>query len=265
MELVVLGCSGSVPGPDGAASGYLLKNGGAGQDLLLDCGSGVLSAMQRTPDAHPEQCHLLFSHMHADHCSDFPSLMVWRRWHPTHSSAGRHSLIGPSIARTHLGRLGADHPDRPDDPTDTYDVTAFRPGTGRFDPQTYPAQTIGEFTIYSAPAVHTTEAYLTRVEKDGRSLVYTGDTAWTEDLVDLAQGTDVLLAEACWGATSEGKPEGMHLSGQEAGRVAHQAGVGRLILTHIPPWGSAEEALHAAQQEYTGPIELAYPSMRTHI
>lgn len=261
----MLGCSGSVPGPDGASSGYLLKNSGSGQDLLVDIGSGVLSAMQRIEDVHPEQCHLLLSHMHADHCSDFPSLMVWRRWHPTSHSNGVHTLLGPEIAQVHLGRLGADYPDQLDDLTDSYTLVSYTPGEGEFSATEYPAQAVGDFQVYSSRAVHPTEAYSTRIEHAGRSIVYTGDTAYTEDLVNLAHGADVLLSEACWGGSSAGMPAGIHMSGAEAGRVAQQAGVERLILTHIPPWGSKEDAVRAAREEFSGPIELAYPGMRVHV
>ncbi|MCG7457085.1 MBL fold metallo-hydrolase, partial [Corynebacterium sp. ACRPH] len=95
MELVVLGCSGSVEGPDSAASGYIVRDTiTANPDhLLLDCGPGVLSAMQRAEDIDPSACHVAFSHMHADHCLDFPSLLVWRRFHPTAPSTQRHQLF----------------------------------------------------------------------------------------------------------------------------------------------------------------------------
>ncbi|QNP92675.1 MBL fold metallo-hydrolase [Corynebacterium zhongnanshanii] len=265
MELVVLGCSGSVPGPESAASGYLLKSPQHNADLLMDIGSGVLAAMQRTADVDPENCHVVFSHMHADHCSDFPSLMVWRRWHPTDNSECKHTLLGPTMAEGHLCRMGGDYLDRPDDLTDSYSLQVHRTGTGPFDPATYPVTQVGDFSVYSAEAIHTTEAYMMRVEHEGKSVVYTGDTAWTESLVHIAQGADVLLAEATWGATSEDKPEGMHLSGQEAGRAARLAGVEKLILTHIPPWGDAEATLAAARSEFDGPIALAEAGMRVTI
>ena len=55
MELVVLGCSGSVEGPDSAASGYIVRDTTTAttDHLLLDCGPGVLSAMQRIEDIDP--------------------------------------------------------------------------------------------------------------------------------------------------------------------------------------------------------------------
>lgn len=264
MELVVLGCSGSVPGPQTAASGYLVT-GGNEQDLLLDCGSGVLAQLQREAGVQPQHCHVVFSHLHADHCSDFPSLLIWRRWHPQRGAQQKSMLLGPSITHATLSRIGADHPDVPDDISDSFEVLVHQPGHGEFAADRYPCIAVGEYAVYSAPAVHNTEAYLTRVEHEGRSLVYTGDTAWTDTLVDFARGADVMVAEATWGASSEGFPPGMHMSGAEAGIAAARAGVGRLILTHIPPWSDGNDALQAAREHFAGPVELAAAGMRIEI
>ncbi|WP_426721718.1 MBL fold metallo-hydrolase [Corynebacterium auriscanis] len=262
MELVVLGCSGSVAGPQAPASGYLVRSEGT-EDLLMDIGPGVLAAMQAAGDIDPAQCHMAFSHMHADHCLDFPSLLVWRRFHPTAPSGRVHDLIGPRIAFDHLSHAAGDFPDQPDDFSDTFAVSHYRVGTSQFDATRWPCTTMGGLQVFAAEAVHTTESYLLRVhDTQGASVVYTGDTAYTEHLVNLAQGADVLVCEATWCDRDSGMPQGMHMSGHDAGRVAAAAGVGKLILTHIPPWGDAQCALAAAKQHFEGPAEVAYPGMR---
>lgn len=265
MEIIVLGCSGSVAGPDSPASGYFLR-GVEGEDLLLDIGPGVLTAMQAAGSIEPSECHILLSHMHADHCLDFPSLLVWRRFHPAKAATRTHTLLGPSIAETHLSHAGADHPDSPDTFRDTFDVLVHQPGSGVFDANAWPSTELAGYQVFSARAVHTTEAYLTRIhDAEGKSLVYSGDTAFTPALVELASGADMLLCEAAWGETSEGKPEGMHMSGVEAGRVAREAGVKTLVLTHIPPWGDKKETLRSAQREFPGEIIVAEAGMRLQL
>lgn len=265
MELVVLGCSGSVEGPQAPASGYLIK-GQAGDDLLLDMGPGVLAAMQREPDIDPAACHVALTHIHADHCLDFPSLLVWRRFHPAAPASASHEFIGPSIAFDHLSRAGADAPDAPDDFSDTFNINVFTAGSGIFDATRYPHATIGEFTLYAAEAIHPTESYMIRVEdKQGHSVVYTGDTAWTDNLADIAHGADVLLCEATWGENGDSKPSGMHISGEDAGKAAARAGVRKLILTHIPPWGDGEGAVRGAAKHFDGDIELARQGMRVQL
>ena len=263
MEMLVLGCSGSVPGPSAAASGYFLRSA-AGEGVVVDLGSGVLKQMQRYEGIDPSDCHVVLSHMHADHCSDVPSLLVWRRYHPFAPASTRHKLIGPSIAAKHIGQASADSPEAPDDLTDTFEVLDHVVGPeSDFDAETWRHHTIGDLRIYAVDAIHPTEAYIIRFEdSSGFSVVYSGDTAPTPALARIAAGADVLVCEATWGDGGATMPEGMHLSGAEAGEAAQAAGVGRLVLTHIPPWGDKAATVAAAARHYTGPIEVARPGLR---
>ncbi|AWT26777.1 MULTISPECIES: MBL fold metallo-hydrolase [Corynebacterium] len=263
MEMTILGCSGSLAGPGNAASGYLLRMSD-GEHIVMDIGPGVLSRLQFHD--RPGDVHVLFSHMHPDHCLDFPSLAVWQRYHPTDASGRVHTMLGPSIAPVHLGRASADALDEVDDFSDIFDMSGWQaPGQEpvEFADGTYPEHRIGSTRLYAATAVHPTESYLIRVEDaDGSSLVYSGDTAATPNLAALASGADVLLCEATWGERDNGdNPPQMHLSGEEAGQAAAEAGVGRLILTHIPPWGDREGALRGARRFFDGPVDLAVPDM----
>lgn len=300
MDVLVLGCSGSIGGPDSPASGYLVRAGGTPDDagtagdgnapgpaesapagsaavessraagpkpVILDFGPGCLGALQRVPGVNPAECDIVLSHLHADHCLDVPSLVVWRRFHPTMAAQRVNTLVGPSTSAQHLGVAGGDHPNHPDDLGDTLDVRAFPPGpAGPFDAGTWPYVEIGGMRLYALPAVHSTEAYITRFEDSrGASLVYSGDTAITPDLARIAAGADVLLCEATWGENAEGKPDGMHLSGEDAGQAAAEAGVGRLVLTHIPPWGDAEGALRGARRYFDGEISVARAGERIRV
>src|SRR5690625_776963 len=92
MKLTILGCSGSVPSPNNPASGYLVSFPDA-PSIVMDLGPGTFAALQEIQD--PCDAHLTFSHLHADHCTDFPSLMVWRRFHPDAPAASRNFMFGP--------------------------------------------------------------------------------------------------------------------------------------------------------------------------
>ncbi|RDH11666.1 MBL fold metallo-hydrolase, partial [Tsukamurella pulmonis] len=85
MRLTILGCSGSVGGPLAACSGYLLEVDGH-PPVVMDFGPGVLGELQQRVD--PNTATVMLSHLHADHCLDLPSLLVWRRYHPE-PAAGR--------------------------------------------------------------------------------------------------------------------------------------------------------------------------------
>lgn len=240
MKLTILGCSGSLAAPGNPASSYVISNPGE-TDVIMDFGSGALAAMQTRFD--PSNAHVMFSHLHADHCSDFPSLLVWRRYHPHAPAAGSHRLLGPSYAPEHFGRMGADGPGEMDDLTDTFEFTAWRDGE---------AEELSGLKVTPFPVVHPAqESKALRIEDaNGKVITFSGDSAFTPTLIDAARGADVFLCEAAWGPTSEGKAPGMHLSGAEAGWIAREAGVGTLVLVHIQPWTDVEETVAAAQKEF---------------
>lgn len=219
--------------------------------VVMDLGPGTLGKLQRY--GHPENCHVVFSHLHADHCLDFPSLLVWRRFHPERASHGIHQLRGPSYTVSHLGRLSSDDQPGGIDPlTDTFAFQSWEGGK--------PTR-LGGLDITPYPAVHPVESYVMRVEDPvaGTALAYSGDTAWTPQLVTAARDVDVLICEANWAGHTEDNPPGMHLSGAEAGRAARLAGARRLVVVHIPPWINPQDAVRAARTEYDGPIELGLP------
>jgi glutamate racemase len=92
MKLTVLGCSGSLPGPDSPAAGYLVESDG--YRVVLDLGNGALGALQRYV-APRDIDAVVLSHLHADHCLDMTSLMVALRYGPDRPPA-RIPVIGPN-------------------------------------------------------------------------------------------------------------------------------------------------------------------------
>ncbi len=119
---------------------------------------------------------------------------------------------------------------------------------------------VGPFRLAVAPVVHPVEAYALRLEAFGRSLTYSGDTGPCRALGDLAAGSDLLLAEASF-LDGVPHPEDLHLTGREAGQAAAAAGVGTLVVTHVPPWYSREHAVEEASATFTGPVVMAVPGL----
>jgi len=236
--LTILGCSGSAPGPRSPSSGYLLEADGF--LLCVELGAGTLAELQAVRDPFAVDA-LLFSHLHPDHCSDFSSLTVLRRYHPAPSRdphAHRLPVFAPKEAPSRFANAYA--PDEAErlatDLSDVYDFHTWNTDTVH----------IGPFTVDSVQAKHPCESYSFRITHGGASLVYTGDTGPSDELHTLAAGADVILAEASW-AHGGNWPADLHLSGREAGEVAQRAGARRLLITHVPPWTDAQAMLDEAR------------------
>ncbi|MGH3824231.1 MAG: MBL fold metallo-hydrolase [Pseudonocardiaceae bacterium] len=246
MRLTVLGCSGSVPGPESPASGYLLQ--AEGTSVVLDLGNGSFGALQRYLDPFTLG-GLVLSHLHPDHCADVSALTVYRRYHPDPPPHGTLPLYGPPDAAERLAAAYAPNAGerRVTDLSDVYDFRSYRE-----------AALIGPFELRAAPVEHTCDASALRVSHAGRVLVFSGDTGPCRQLVELATGADVLLAEASW-PDRPSNPPGVHLSGKDAGEAAAAAGAGRLLITHVPPWTDPEQVLAEAKAAFGGPTELVLP------
>lgn len=248
MKLTIVGCSGSYPGPDSAASCYLLEAEGVDATgasrawrIVLDLGNGALGQLHRYVDPLSIDA-VVISHLHPDHCLDLCGYYVMRKYHPS----GAQPVLpvhGPSGTAERMARAY----DLPLDPgmREEFD---FRTLAGSFD--------VGPFRIEPSLVEHPVEAYALKVSAGGRTLVYSGDTGPCAAFDELATGADLLLAEASFQASAT-NPPGLHMTGTDCGRTAARAQVGRLLLTHIPPWYSADVALMEARAQWDGPIELA--------
>ncbi|MFD7154391.1 MBL fold metallo-hydrolase [Kribbella sp. NPDC059898] len=242
MKLTVIGCSGSVPGPDSAASSYLVTAGGF--HLVLDLGSGALGSLQRHLRV-PEIGAIGLSHLHPDHCMDLCGLYVAARYAPG-SPIPRIPVFGPPGTAERMALAY----DLPLDPgmAEELEFHAWQE-----------VQQVGPFTIRTAPMVHPVPAYAIRVEYGNKSLVYTGDTGPNDALVELARGADVLLSEAALPDDDPANPADLHLTPSEAGEHAKKAGVKRLVITHVPPWYDRETQADHARRTFSGPVEIAAP------
>jgi ribonuclease BN (tRNA processing enzyme) len=242
MRLTVVGCSGSLAGPDSAASCYLLEADGF--RLLVDLGNGALGALQRYAALTGIDAVCL-SHLHADHCVDLYSYAIAR----TYSPAGPQPPIpvyGPAGTAERIGLL---HGPGGDDLglLKRFEFRTLSPGDLE----------IGPFDVRLAHANHPVETFAFRFGQGGRSLVYTGDTGSTEAIPALAAGADVFLSEAAFLDGTDVPPD-IHLTASQAAAYAAQADVGRLVLTHLQPWINAGDARAEAAAVFDGPLDLAH-------
>lgn len=230
-----------MPSPESTASCYLLEHDG--YRVVVDLGHGSVGALQRHIELTDIDA-IVFSHLHADHCIDLTALYVAHRYGPAHF-AGRIPVLGP--------------PDTAERMSAAYGMTSTRGMTAAFDFHDLSVSAaLGPFRLRAERMAHPVEAYGTRFTVDDASFVYTGDTGPCRAVDDLASGADLLLCEASF-RHGDANPADLHLTGRQAGELARGAGVGHLVLTHVPPWNDAEVAVAEAATVFGGRIDVATP------
>lgn len=228
MQLTVVGCSGSAPGPESSCSCYLVETDG--YRLLLDLGAGASGPLQRyVPPTAVDA--VILSHSHSDHSADFTQL--WRLRLVT--QAAPLPVIGPS-----------DMPEVLRNNPDCWTPSVAKPGL----------LTMGPITARLARVEHG-ECWATRIDD---ALCYTADSQPCAALDELARGCRVLLAEAS-GFDADGPMTG-HLAAGDAGRLAARSGANLLVLTHLRAWQKPADLLAEAAELAGCPTILAQQGLR---
>jgi ribonuclease BN (tRNA processing enzyme) len=119
---------------------------------------------------------------------------------------------------------------------------------------------IGDLRIELREVPHFTPAFaMSFTAGDSGRFVYGADCAPSTALVELATGADVLMVEAALPAAYDGPSEARegHLGPEDAGQMAKEAGVRRLVLTHATDLMDLEESRSVAEGIFGGPVEMA--------
>jgi len=220
MKLTVLGCSPAWPNPGGTQSGYLVEGPGR---LLLDCGPGVLARL-RAREGWPRLDAIAITHFHLDHWGD---IVPWV-WGSLYRFG---DLVPPPELWLPAGGVALIH-----EFADRFGIPqmfekAFRPREYRGG-ETFGAAGL-EVTPLRVPH-YQVETYGFRVSNTASTLAYSGDSAPSDQLAELARDADLFLCEATLEhGGHDGNPRG-HLSAEEAIEAFTASGARRLLITHRP-------------------------------
>jgi ribonuclease Z len=268
LSLTFLGTGAATPTIDRNVAGLALQR--EGETILFDCGEGSQRQMMRYGVGF-SFAEIFFTHDHADHLLGVTGLLrtlgLMDRTAPVrlYGPRGAHRVLRAAIE---LGIERNKFPVeieevRPGDrlPRADYDIVVFetehRADTvgyalaehtrlGRFHPERARELGVPEGPLWGR--LHRGEtvtlddgrtvsaADLVGVPRRGRTVVYSGDTRPHLPLIEAARGADLLVHEATFGGDeAERAVETGHSTAAEAARVAAEAGVRRLVLTHISP------------------------------
>ncbi len=249
MELIVLGAHGTWPSAGGATSGLLVRH--EGQNLVLDLGSGTVARLQE----HVELFDLhavLISHSHPDHLTDLYTYLLARLFAPERP-AMIPLYLAPKVLERFTPLLADDSGDLR--LSEAFDVVEVQPGS---------EVRVGPFRISTAPMLHSVPTIGVRVEAGGVALAYSADTGPTEELVRLARGCDLLVAEASWQTDGIERPP-IHMTAGQAGEMAARAECGRLLLTHIRPYLDRDRSGEEAAGTFGGDVVVGTEGLSVEV
>ena len=286
LDLVFLGTAGSAPTASRGASATLLRRGG--DRLLVDCAEGTQRQLLRSDAGLVDLEHVFLTHLHADHVLGLPGMLK------TFALRGRDlpiTVYGPRGTRALLRALGVvigrltypvdveelvpgDAVERDGYRVQTFAVAHGRSAVGyalreegrpgRFDVEAADALGVpdgpargalqrGEPVTVGGRVVRPEEVL--GPARRGRVVVITGDTAPAPSVVAAAEGADVLVHEATFLADERDRAqETDHSTAADAARVARDAGVLLLALTHLSARYAGSEVRDEAQAVFPSTV-----------
>jgi ribonuclease BN (tRNA processing enzyme) len=272
-RLILLGTGGG-PRPRKSSSAPAQVIVANGTPYVVDCGNGVARQLVFAGVPLPTLRHIFITHQHSDHTADYGNL-IWLAW-----AAGLKTRVDswgpPPLER--MTRLFFD--------MNAYDINTRVADEGRVPlaPLVHVHELTGGGVVMQDENVKVTAALVAhppvvpafafRFDASDRSIVISGDTARSDNLVKLARGADVLVHEALYlpavdrlvasvanASTLRKHLIDSHTAVEDCGRAAATAGVKTLVLSHLVP---AEDPLvtdqtwvDAAKAHFRGTVVLA--------
>jgi ribonuclease BN (tRNA processing enzyme) len=271
-RVILLGTGGG-PRPrkvSSASAQVIVTNNAA---YVIDCGNGVARQLVLADVPLTIIRHIFITHQHSDHNADYGNL-IWLAW-----AAGLRTRVdawGPPPLEK-MTKLFFE--------MNAYDIETRISNEGRVPlvPLVHVHEIRGNGAVMSDDNVKVTAALVDhppvvpafgyRFDAPDRSIVFSGDTAPSDNLVRLAQGADVLVHSVMYPAAIDrlvGRvPNAARLkesilahqtSAEDAGRIAQAAGVKTLVLSHLVPADDPQVTermwVEAAQSRFHGRVIL---------
>lgn len=217
-----------------------------GETLAFDLGSGAVRGMLHAGLDPFSVDRVFFTHFHPDHTVDVVPLMFAMKYGTEKPRENPLALYGPEPFVDFFGRV-----------TDVwgewmlgdYATEVIELDHGCPSPIELPG-----CRLIWAPAEHRPESIAYRLEGEDGAFAYTGDTEYASSVVELARGAHTLLIECSF---PDDSPVPGHLTPSGVARIASEAGVERVVLTHVYPPADALDLVSEVGNGFSGEVMVA--------
>jgi ribonuclease BN (tRNA processing enzyme) len=254
VRVTILGSGTCVPSLRRSSCSVLVETGEA--KLLFDMGAGTMRRLLEAGVTIGEISHLFFSHLHPDHTGELASFLFASKYPDGRRRRSRLKITaaeGFMAFYERLEKVYGQWIELEEGIVNIFEASNARPDFMRLD-----------FSdVSTAPMAHTENSIGYRLTiPDGSAIVYTGDTDYCNNAVRLAMNADLLICECA--LPDEMKTPG-HLTPSLAGRIASEAQVGTLVLTHFYPECEGVDIEAQCRKTYGGRLLCAEDLMRIEI
>lgn len=252
MRVTVVGSGTVVPSPKRRQSCVIVEAGG--EMLVFDLGGGAVRGLTRAGLDPFATDRVFVTHFHPDHTVDLAQLLFTLKYGSADQRTRPLDVSGPepfgrfwdSVTAVWGEWMSGGYPVRVAELPRENAVPLDLPG-GR---------------LSWAPARHNPESIAYRLDAGNGSFVYTGDTEYSESVVELARGAHTLLIEC---NSPDANPIPGHMTPQAVARTAREAGVGRVVLTHLTPAVDTSSLSSEVARSYDGEVVIAEDGMRLEV
>ena len=254
MSVTILGSGTCVPSLRRSSCSILMKI--RDKFLLFDSGAGTMrKLLEISVEIFDVSC-VFYSHFHPDHTAELvPFLFANKYPDGSRRKIPLTLMAGKGFAKFY------------DDLKKVYghwiELAPDLLTIGEFDNTSYDMRMFDDFKVESLPVEHNPESIAFRITSSGgTSMVYSGDTDFSENLVTLSKDADLLICESA--LPDELKVKG-HLTPSLAGEIADRANVRKLVLTHFYPECDQVDIEKECRKTYSGPLLLAEDLMQINL
>ncbi len=248
IKTTILGSGTCVPSLARSSSSALIETGN--KKILIDSGPGTIRRLLEFGVHINEIDIILYTHLHPDHTSELVPFLFASKYGDKRDR--KLSIYGSEGFKDFYRKLKGAY-NNWIDPGNILELVEIKSGEQIL---------LSGFSIKARSVDHTPQSLAYRIENRDLSVVYSGDTDYSENLIELAKKTDILICECSH--PDEFKTEG-HLSPSLAGEIATKSSTKKLVLTHFYPQCDKVDIENQCRKTYSGELVLGTDLMTINL